>query len=585
VAVGLALVVVAPVLVAGLNGVARVWFPAGDWAVIETRVLDVGGAHTPLVGPYSRDGWNHPGPLLFWLLAVPYRLSGGHPSSMLLGAALVNAAAVVAILVFAWRRGGLALFAPMAVVLALLLHTIGPALLRDPWNPWVTAVPFGLLIVVAWAATEGDRAALPVVAVVGAFTAQSHLAFLPFAAILTLAAGVGFWLRERRARPLLIGAGVAVVCWLPVLTEVVTGGPNTGDRLSYFRAAGDTAGWRASERVASLELGLPAPWLGAPEPANAAGGGLVGAGLRTLTVPLVLFGAALAVAWWARARPAVRFQLFLAGTAVVGLVSVSRMTGDIFNYLVRWWWALAALMAASVGWSLACGVRRLAMGRVRAQTVIRAGAMAVAAVVVVYTSISTIRSAGERLPVDDWTPALVDVAAPGADHVPHDRPVYVQATGPLAGWVGDAIAPRLVAAGVDVRVPDVGINRHKWGSFRVVPGPDASMRGAWMVTGSRIQDFRDARVGTEVASYDPLSPAERLDSTQLERQLRAAYTAAGRQDLVERMDEGVSLWTEAPVPGVDQGVLDRYEAYRRRGVSVALFLTDDATTPAPPRPT
>ena len=583
VGIALTLVVLTPLVVIGVNGMIRVWYPAGDWAVMEMRILDVGGAHTPLVGPYSRYSWNHPGPLLFWLLAVPYRLSGGRPSSLLLGAALLNGLAVAGMLAFAWRRGRLWLLVPMAVTLTLLLHSIGAALLRDPWNAWVTVLPFGLLVVAAWAATEGDRAALPVVAIVGAFEAQSHIGFLPFAVMLTAAAGIGFYITQRRARPLLLAAAVAVVCWLPVLVDVATGGPNASDILTFFRSGNDSAGWGMAGRIASLELGLPAPWLGAPEPPNAAGGGLLGRGAHTLTVPAIIFVAGGTIAWWAKARPALRFQLFLAGTALVGLLSVSRMTGGVFDYLVRWWWTLAALGLASVGWSFLCGARRV-LDRYRPAFVAgRAAALALAVAVVVMVSIGTAGTAGARLPVDDWGPALAAIT-PSIGGLPDDRPVYLQFSGPISGWVDDAIGARLVEAGFDVRFPDTGINRFKFGDFRVLAAADPSMRGIWMVTGSRIQDFRDAQIATEVASYDPLTPAERLDSTRLEQQLRAAYHAAGRPDLAQQLDEGVSLWTDAPVPGVDPVDLDRYEAYRRLGVPVALFLVEQATTPAPPPP-
>src|SRR3712207_8448963 len=30
-----------------------------DWALLEVRVRDVGSSETPLVGAYSRFGWNH----------------------------------------------------------------------------------------------------------------------------------------------------------------------------------------------------------------------------------------------------------------------------------------------------------------------------------------------------------------------------------------------------------------------------------------------------------------------------------------------------------------------------------------------
>ena len=51
-------------------------FPIGDLATTEMLTRDVGG-RSPSLGPYSRDGWFHPGPALFYVLALPYRLLGG----------------------------------------------------------------------------------------------------------------------------------------------------------------------------------------------------------------------------------------------------------------------------------------------------------------------------------------------------------------------------------------------------------------------------------------------------------------------------------------------------------------------------
>src|SRR5690606_34257249 len=99
----------------------RPWAPSTDLALMELRTLDVGGPATPLVGPYSRFGWYHPGPLAFWVLAVPYRLLGAQPVGMLIGTAMVHAAAAAGCLALARRRGGRALTALVALMLALLI--------------------------------------------------------------------------------------------------------------------------------------------------------------------------------------------------------------------------------------------------------------------------------------------------------------------------------------------------------------------------------------------------------------------------------------------------------------------------------
>ena len=49
--------------------------PSADQAWIELQIRDIG--HDPvLLGPYSRFGWFHPGPILYYLLWLPYRITG-----------------------------------------------------------------------------------------------------------------------------------------------------------------------------------------------------------------------------------------------------------------------------------------------------------------------------------------------------------------------------------------------------------------------------------------------------------------------------------------------------------------------------
>ena len=113
-----------PLLVAIVSLIGYHWYPASDLALEVLRIGDVGGRHTPLVGVQSRFGWEHPGPLMFWLFA-PFNWLFGQ-TGLLAGAAFFNAAALVGSLVVAWRRGGLALLALVAVVGALLTQRSGP---------------------------------------------------------------------------------------------------------------------------------------------------------------------------------------------------------------------------------------------------------------------------------------------------------------------------------------------------------------------------------------------------------------------------------------------------------------------------
>ena len=111
IAVIAALVVVSVPLVVMIVRVLRTpYLATSDFALIELRVADVGGGNTPLVGVYSRFGWNHPGPLLFYVLALPYRVLGADGPALRASGVLVNlVAAAGGVVLFARRarRGAL----------------------------------------------------------------------------------------------------------------------------------------------------------------------------------------------------------------------------------------------------------------------------------------------------------------------------------------------------------------------------------------------------------------------------------------------------------------------------------------------
>ena len=167
IAVGILLIAIAlwPALAAARASLRLPWNPSGDWALLAMRVEDVGHV-TPLLGPYSRFGWNHPGPLMFWVLAVPYHLAGGAAEALLASTAWVNALALGGSVGVAWRRGRLPLAASTTVALMILTRAIGPEQLRDPWNPYITMLPLALFVFLVWSGVEGDRWAWPLAVLV-----------------------------------------------------------------------------------------------------------------------------------------------------------------------------------------------------------------------------------------------------------------------------------------------------------------------------------------------------------------------------------------------------------------------------------
>lgn len=580
-------VCVLPILWSGFDGAGKDWRPAGDWSVLELRTRDVGSTLTPFLGPYSRFGWNHPGPLLFWAFAVPYRLLGQSSSSMLLVAALVNAASVIATAAFAWRRGRLPLVAATIGGLALLCTHLGPSFLRDPWNPSITVLPFALAVVLAWSAWEGDRVALPVLAFTGSFLVQGHIGFAALVAALWVMAGVGFWRtrapeqRPQAARTLAWSTGVVAACWLPVVVDQLFGTGNLTDLAAYFRggSAEAPAGWATAAGVLAREIGGMAPWLGGVERGASVDGGLVTASLGALFVPVVAFVGAGVVAWRRDARSAVRLQVVVATTTFVGFVSIARITGPVFAYLVRWLWVLALLWWVSVFWSLWSAT----FGRSRDATVATERApgrspatwalvvlTVLAMVVVTRTSARTV-SGIDRIgtPDGEWYVTLDSITDAVVADVPRDGPVLVRAVGSANGSIADALRLQLDRAGVPVVVDDDQVHKYGDGRSARAQPPVAMMTVA---TGAMLTGPFGETFGTPIARWDPLAPDERQYATALEDRLADQLSRVGRDDLVTALRSGGSLDGVRDLGGVDQDLFRMVEQYRRQGDPVTVYV-------------
>lgn len=573
----LVMIAVSPMFAAFAEDLGQHWYPGGDWAIIGFDTMDVGTAHTPLVGVYSRDGWNHPGPMLFWLYAVPYRLTGGRFSSMLLCAALVNAIAVAGMVFFAWRRGGLALAAFTTLAAASVVNTLGLAFLRDPWNPWVTVLPFGLVVMAAWAAGEGDTIALMATAVVGAFLIQTHVGFVPLVGLLLVIAGVGFWRRRRVRRPLVIAGSVFALCWLPVVVDLLRGGDNVERLASFFVTSKEaTAGLSYAIGVTAVELGIRPAWLGGPEPANPVGGGLLPAALSGLALAVIPFLVVAVFAWRSRHRApqSWRFLLTVGATAAVGVFAVSRVSGPVFSYLIRWWWPVAALWWVAMAWALwnLLGTRFRAGART---TLLVVGCVLLSAVLATRTATA---DAGQSS-TDDLNLAQAPIAllrSEATPLIPVDRPVIVRWIGPKVGWVSNGFALQLAHDGRDVRVEDAGTNREMFGAQRLAT-PDGSQRVLWVATGSWIDDLERTMPtsgSVELAKWDPLPPDQRQAANALMADLRARFRSGHRDDLEADLDSGNSIYHAKDFPGVTDDMIRTWDHYQTGGQPTAVFLYD-----------
>ncbi len=346
----------------------RTWYPAGDLAVTELTTRDV-GIHSVLLGPYSRFGWHHPGPALFYLLAVPYRLMGGSSIGLSLGAAALNLAAVVGIAIVAWRRGGAAMLVSTLLSLELLFAALGPEKLRDPWNPLVTILPFALFLLVVWSVACGDRWWLPLCAAIATLLVQSHLGYvLSVVGILVVCAAVLVcrfvaarkWARPTRDSPsprkplvaLIVSAGVVALFWAPVVWEQLTRQPGNLTRLlTYTVHAQPSWSMLDGAKMAVTRFGVLPAWLTGQE-ARLDPHTLLGAPLWPGILTIVALAWATGVASRRRDGPKLILVALIWVVALTAAATGARIEDQAALWLLEWMavggfaaWALVGVTA------------------------------------------------------------------------------------------------------------------------------------------------------------------------------------------------------------------------------------------------
>ncbi len=582
VAVVLTAIVIWPILDAGRAALDFVWRPSGDWAVLTMRVEDV-GRDTPLVGPYSRFGWNHPGPLMYWLLAFPYHLFGDKPEAILAAAATINALTVAALSAVAWRRGRLPMVALTMTATAILIHAMGAATIRDPWNPFITLLPLALTVFLVWSVIEGDFWMWPPLAFLVSFELQSHIGYLPMLAMLGVSVFVITW-RSKSMGALLptatkqrwwvlgLSSAVVIGCWLPVLLDQVAGTGNLGAIAQYFLSPGDSpAGFGTALHVAADQLRLPsAPWLGRAELAGL-DGALLGSGLAALAVPILSMTGSLWLAVRMRVLTALRFQLVVIATALGGLIATARVTGPLFDWVVRWWWVIASLWWLSIVWVLWSVLYQ----RIQTQSMqrIATGVLAVGAAIVTLAATGPVISATSSTPPPSPSTGVVlnGFLQQTLDALQGSGPLLVVTTGSVRGDYGDALRLQLERTGIKV-VAEPNMISHL--------GPERSESNRtpvgtlWIVSADQITQFKADPSMTFLGGWDPLTQDQRAEFFIDQSLLQDQLIAAGRVDLAEALTNGSGgVDTEAKgLNGVDPVLLDRVEALRRKGDPVAVFL-------------
>jgi hypothetical protein len=346
------------------------------------------------VGAYSRFHWNHPGPLLYELLAPLYALSGYREISIKWTALVLNVFSLGALLALVRRRApALALAIPLALAPLLWREQ---RLLFSAWNPLAPVLPLTLAVGLAAAVAVGDVAWLPALVVVASFMVQSHIGYATVtAAIGGIAALTLAWRtasgRVRISRRTLgwsagLSLAAAGILWAaPLYEQFRSPDGNLGAICRFFLAGTpqprswiDAFTLFANQLVGPLTPG----WELTMGEASAAASAIT---IASTVAELAALSAAAVMLTRRRRMFEASFAWLCLAASAAGVAAARLVVGPVGDYLIFWISALGML-------NLAVIASAWAGGRLADRPAVRAFTAAwLAAVVLATASVGAVR--------------------------------------------------------------------------------------------------------------------------------------------------------------------------------------------------
>jgi hypothetical protein len=350
---------------------ARRTFPVSDMALIESYTL-LATQGKLMVGPYSRFGWHHPGPLYFWIAAPFYAAADFKSAGLHVAVQFINASSMI---VAAWVAARLASPQLVATLFALTIAYSwrARAILESLWNPHVPIAPAIALTVVSAAIAAGQVTLIPLAATLASFIAQTYVGLLPYAAGVSSIAIIaalatsrrdhGVWIDPKTWRVLNLTAWLLVILWSGPLADQMANSPGNVTRLWYFFGGAQTIPGTTEPMPGATETmpGMAEAFVAWGD--NVAGTFLPGfrfnGGGRFIPSPAwwpLLYSALLALllvpAGLVFRTKRQRFDAAFAAIILVALIiafwSITRIVGTIPEYGIVWISAIGMLAAATV---------------------------------------------------------------------------------------------------------------------------------------------------------------------------------------------------------------------------------------------
>lgn len=459
----------------------------GDQALLGLDALDARHLEQS-VGPYSRMGWAHPGPVWLYLLGLGYFLFGSTGQALVVASLILHGvfAALAVVAAGGERRWQRPLMAALLLLYVLRMPSVD---FVSVWNPFALLLPTVVLFLVAARACAGSLPALAGSAVLASFLLQTHVGTVPLvgAVGLTVVLAVGVRLvRRSLPRPtgrdwqLVTAAAVVIVLmwWLPAWQQLRAepGEGNLGRLLRYFLhgapdASATTHSW--AEAFSSLGQLVGAPvygWMATP--------GIIDASRFSSAVVLAVLAVTVGALALARAARRVGDQqsawlgLLTAVGAAAGLVAGRVVTGDLQNYLLLWVTTLPVVLV----FALASWLSQRLVDQSRIESSRLVGGLLTGSVVLAVLVTGALYRSASALPSQpgaDEAAALVVDALPPASSVA--TPVYLDIADVSVWTTATEVALRLEQSGYRVAVDQEWV--YSFGEDREVTGVEQ-----WHVT-------------------------------------------------------------------------------------------------------
>lgn len=597
VVVALVALLIIPLVVALVALANPRWYPILDLSMTELRLRDVGTADTPLIGLPGRIGQfateqgSHPGPLSFWLLAPTYRILGSSAWAMFAAAVAIHVAALATALWLARRRGGMPLLLGTAAVLAILISGYGADFLTQPWNPYMPLLWWFVLLLAVWSVLCHDLAALPVAVFAGSLCAQTHVPYAGLVAGMGALALGGAALAYRASRSdaspprsqvrwIPISLGLGALLWIgPVIDHFTAETSNLTRLVDHFGSPSEEpVGLGQGVEMMLLHLN---PWRfitgeGAATGSLSSSAQVPPGSIVPGLVVVALWIAAVVGAWRLRHRALLRLHVVVGAALGLGALSISRIFGQLWYYLMIWAWGITALLFLAIGWT---AVELFATRWARTPSdsfLARLGAVALVGITVVSSAAFSVDAASTEVPAQPLVrtmaaimPATVeglsDDDAPGRGRDEHYLVTWSDTL--YIGAQGIALVNELERAGFDVGAEEA------WGPpvapHRVRDRDDATSY-VHLANGFFLDQFRANPEAEEIAYFDPRSPAQRARYDELRTDVVADLRRTGNDEVIGLVDR--NLFAAAIDPRVPADTQAKITEMHDLGLPTAVFV-------------